>query len=167
MYMKRLCVISLFVFAVYSSPYSVSAQQTFQFAPDRSNTQQSAQSTTPTSSDSGLSTQLAVIAEWESAIAAKIPQSLKDKVNGFDLWRQAKADKYAELRDIAGKDATISVKTKPSTKDTTVSFTQGPGYYWYFAVALFFEKMYLFYGAILVGSFLLLRIILRYFNIIV
>lgn len=166
-------------------PHVVAAQQ-FQFAPERtqqttgqaittqtkvtpaatSKTTITSKTTTPAVSG-GFDTQLQVINEWEQKIVAAIPQPIKDKISNFDIYRQELAKKYEALRDMAGKDAMISVKGKPAQGDVSVSYEAGPGFYWYAALALFFGKMYLFYGAILIGAFLVLRIILRSFNMIV
>ena len=177
--MKRMIGIIIFLLSILVG-LPAYAQQ-FQFAPDRTTTQTTTTTTKPsqktqqqttttaqtTAAGSGLEAQLSIISDWEETIVKNIPQPIKDKVNALDEYRQELARKYEKLSATASKDATVAIKGKPAQGTLAVSYDAGPGYYWYTALAFFFGKMYLFYGAILIGTFLVLRIILRYFNVIV
>lgn len=182
--MKRTGIVYTMIVLGMLAPQVVAAQQ-FQFAPDRTpqttertittqtkvtpttTSKTATTKTTATSATGSFDTQLEVIDEWEKKVVAVIPQSIKDKVNTFDVYRQDLAKKYEALRDVAGKDATIAIKGKPTQGNVSVAYDAGPGFYWYAALALFFGKMYLFYGAILIGAFVVLRVVLRYFNVII
>ncbi len=138
------------------------AETSFQFAPSR-NKAQVAQAPSASSSN-----ELSLLIDLESKVIEKIPKPIKDGFNVFDAKRAEQAKKYEDLRDTA-YEKTIVVKKANAVKadDTAAESTPKTGYYIYVVLAVFFGYQYIFYGAILVAIFLLGRIILRYFNVIV
>ncbi len=164
--MKRFLIgTSLFFTAAFLFGGSVFAQQKMSLAPAKEKTPVE-QSSAKTSTDS-ISSEFSVISEWEAKIVAKIPQSVKDRVNLFDQKRLEFAAKYRALRDET--IGTSAPALKINAKDQKVSVVDAPGarHYWYVALTFIFEHAYVFYGILLLAVFLIFRFVLRRLNIIV
>ncbi len=153
------CVVGVLSLCAMAS--TAFAEQTIQFAPAR-NESPAQQPTTATFSD-----EFEILSKWETKIVAAIPQSIKDSVNNFDAKRAELAGKYSELRDTSEKASAVSVEVKGSKVQASVDAAPKAWYYLYAALAFFFGYRFIFYGAILAAIFFGLRIIFRYFNIIV
>lgn len=161
--MSRFTII-IFIFVstfVVLRTTSVLAQDTLRLAPERT-TMPVSQSKAPV-----LPNEFSAISEWEAKIIEAIPDGIKNQVNAFDARRISLAQKYTELRDISQAHSLVSVKTKGTTIEASVDGASHVSYYWYSALSFFFSYRFAFYGSILLGVFLIFRVILRYFNLII
>jgi hypothetical protein len=152
----------LIAVCIVTFPRVSRAEISFKLAPEP----QTAQVTNSTKSSQSFSDQFSVLADWEAKIVAQVPQPIKDKFTEIEKVRIENAKKYAHMRDVAEQGTTVSAKTENAKDKTVVTITPPLGYYYYYALAVFFGYTYVFYGVILLGIFFVLRVILRSFNII-
>lgn len=162
-HMKRIsrAIIAVGILLAFTGSSRVFADTSLKLAPSRSEAQ-ARQAPVVSSSN-----ELDLLVDLEAKIIEKIPTSIKDSFNSFDARRVEQARKYEQLRDTAqAKNVVVSKKNATQTNNASKSSPR-TAYYIYTVMAVFFGYKYIFYGAILTAVFLLLRVILRYFNVIV
>lgn len=158
---------------------SAKTEASFQFAPPRTAVQTqvkistTSQSTpqdatqvknTTTSEDSQKDIQLGIIDSIESKILALTPQFVFDWGYAVDQWRQNKAYYFTSLARSSPLDNNVHLPTGVTVKGETpperTFFDQ-----FYSIIGFFFGHFYFFYAVCIGGIFLIVRIILNWFNL--
>ncbi len=164
--MKKIkIIICICVLVVPCLVYGINDTRTFQFAPPKT------EDRSRVIEDKTAASQLSQIDILQNKIVSLIPKKYIEKVLSFDVIRKEKGLTYEILRD----DLTPLFKSTKSNQgkdrlsgnaQTTVSPDNATTlkYYWYSFLAFSFGNLFVFYGAIVLAIFLIVRLILKRFN---